>query len=63
MEILTDSCQKLELENKHLLGIIYNKDQQFESKKYESTIISLRKENKRLKSKHNDYETIISEKN
>jgi hypothetical protein len=65
IQILTESVHKQEIENKHLVEIIYNKDQEIEGahKRVENMIISLRKENKRLKAKQNDYECVISDKN
>lgn len=57
IEHMNEAIQEQKLENKHLLDIIYAKDQELESyKRVESMAISLKKENKRLKAKHNDYE-------
>lgn len=48
-----------------MLDILYAKDQELDGshKQLENIIISLRKENKRLKAKQQDYECIISDKN
>lgn len=58
IELLSESVQSQEIENKHLLDIIYTKDKEIEDshKHLESIILSLRKENKRLKCKQQNYD-------
>lgn len=64
IEILTESVRNAEIENKHLLDIIYAKDKEIDGNHVHlESIIRLRKENKRLKSKQQDYEQVISDKN